>query len=121
MDLEHFKKQLQYLIINGLKPVKRKTISKGKILVNQSVFRSLKEIGIRGRFSRNDSFIDNLQMTLRRNIDDFQYCECRPSSFQVRVGRTRTLKSNNKLYESGSFIFAFQFVRFEVVQQTPVE
>ncbi len=120
MDKQNFKTHLQYCIIKGLKAKKRNVNVKGQILISEKLFYQLKKKGLTGRFTTNEKLINDLQLELRRYIDHSQYCECKANTFRFRVGRQKSASSmhpaSEKIFSSGAFILAFEFIRHEYIQ-----
>ncbi len=126
MDSKSFKIHLQYLIIKGLKPIKRNINVKGQVSISERLFNQLKKNGVTGRFKTNVKLIGDLNLNLRRYSDQNQYCQCKPDTFRIRVGRQTPAISFNPTssselqpihkFPSGAFIFAFEFIRYEYTQ-----
>ncbi len=121
MDSKSFKSYLQYLIIKGLKPMKRNINVRGQILISESLYKNLKTKGLTGRFKINEEFINNLRLELRRYSDPHQLCRCEPGTFKIRVGRQKPASalnpSSNQMHKfRGGFIFAFEFIRYELTK-----
>ena len=124
MDFKNFKKHFQYLIIKGLKPLKRNITSKGQILISKKLFNKLRsDYGLTGRFKINERFHTDLNLELCRYSDRCQYCQCKSDTFRIRVGRQKPAFAFNHVrpnefrkFSSGAFIFAFEFIRYEYTQ-----
>ena len=123
MDIKNFKRHLQYHIIKGLKPMKRNIACKGQILICEKLYNKLKKYGLTGRFKTNESFLTYLNLELCRYSDRNQYCQCKPETFRIRVGRQKPVYAFNQAepnelrkFQSGAFIFAFEFIRYEYTQ-----
>lgn len=119
MDYKTFKTHFQYLIIKGLRPKKRKILYQTKFLINQRVYLRLKKDGVSGRFKTNETLLKKLKLHLTSFIDTHQYCTCQPSTFKLRVGKQAPVNSFNQInsqlnqFNSGTYIFSFQFIRYE--------
>ena len=123
MDYKNFKNYFQYLIINGLKTLKRNIKVKGQILISGKLYSKLKKDGLTGRYKTNAEFLTSLNLVLCRCIDSRQYCRCKPDTFRIRVGRQKPAIAFNqhrpnesRKLNSGAFIFAFEFIRYELTQ-----
>ncbi len=119
MDYVLFKTHLQYLIIRGLKSKKRNITVKEKFLISSKLYSKLKGMGVTGRFKTNGHLLASLQLELRRYSGCNGYCQCMPETFRLRIGRQATLRSSDgkesKKYQSGAYIFSFEFIRYELV------
>ena len=119
--LAAFIKQLQWSLIKQLKPKKGSPCESGKILIPESLFDFFKEnFKVNGRFRENSDLINFLQIENVAFFNEKNYCHFEKNLMRVRVGRTRKVKYLNKdliLKEisSGYYLFAYQFIRREVV------
>lgn len=109
-----FQRQLQYLILKGLTPKKRAVNSKGCIVISKKVYDDMRVKGLTGRFKIQPDLLEDLDLVLYQ--DQSQHCLTTPQHFKVRVGRQKNIKDgrSNK-WTNGSFIFSFEFIRFERV------
>ena len=119
MDFKNFKNHFQYLIIKGLKSKKRNINFKAKILINLQAFNRLRKHGVTGRYKVNETLLKKLDLILIRRSQDSQYCQCKSSTFKVRVGKQSPAVSfnqkdqKNEKFFSGTYIFSFEFIRYE--------
>ena len=116
MDSLAFKKHLQYLIMNQLKPKKRSISATGHIIIKKKMFDRLKEdFGVTGRYKSNAELM--LYLEMNRHLNRTEYCFFKNETFQVRVSNEKTVsfldKNMCKKKYTGGFGFWYRFIRYE--------
>jgi hypothetical protein len=112
MNENHFKKNFQFQILKGLRQRTSRFDTNevtGRIPINQTVYNSLKEQGVTGRFSPCIDFTYGFILRSTKSNGDLFFTPA--EDLQVRIQKESRLEANGQNWNSGHCSFSFKFLR----------